>query len=539
MNKDKSHECTWVFLVGMLISVIMVTASLFSQYESIQFASNDLTSFNNEWIVNGEKISLPSKIEYNKGETVVMENNLPERFPDQSNLFFFSYYSNLEVYVDNELIYSFGANKNYLFTDNPGYFYLLVPLQKKDEGEKIRIEFSSNYISKNIEVPSIFVGTSGAVFHKVIVSSAFVVISSALIFIISLYFVFQSLIHSRKTKNFRGLIYLGISGILFAIAASIKTQLWQFFNGNSLFMYFLVDYCLMVLPITLVLCFKNLFGFFNQILCRVVLFICLTNIIASTIFEITGFMSIANSTIFTNLVNIIAIASIYFNIFKYRKNLNTTLMYGTMVFISALLIDTIRNINYPGATSYLSIIGNIIFLFYVGKKTMDQLTLEIQEGYKYKDIAYHDTLTGAYTLMALNENILKLNETKNYGVAVFDLNSLKYYNDKFGHSVGDYMLTTAVKILNQAFKKFKYVYRIGGDEFLVVLPNASKQDFQDSMETLIFLETQASSMKVMKGESINIEFAYGFALCENGESFEQVRKKADEYMYSKKNELKK
>lgn len=540
MKKYKNHDFTWAFLASAFIAIIMVIISSFSEYESVLFSSQDLYDYNSGWIVNGEEVNLPYYYHFdNENKSIILENNLPQRLSDNTNLVFFSYFSNVDVYIENKPVYSFGNEADYLFTDNPGFSYIIIPIEKPNEGKSIRIELSYNFIADNVKIPNMNLGTSGPIFHMIIVSSAFTAISAALIFIISVYFIFQALIVFKKVRNARSLIYLGLTGILFSVPAAIMTQLWQFFIPNSLAMYFLVDFCLLVLPASFVLYFKNTFSFFNKNLCTLILLMTLLNAAATSILEITGLIPVANSTIVTHSIFILTLIFIYYTFIKERKKTDTVTRHGILLFITTILIDTLRSIFEPGSNVFISIFGMVIFLFFVGKKNLDVFSQELEEAKKYKDIAYHDTLTGAYTLMALNENINKINNSDKYGVAIFDLNSLKYYNDKFGHSVGDYMLTTAVKILNQAFEKFKYVYRIGGDEFLVVLPDATESDFKKAMDTLLFLETQASSMKVMKGESINIEFAYGFALCEKGESFDSVRKKADEFMYSKKNELKK
>jgi len=539
LKTNKNHECTWAFILSLIIVMFMLITPLFSNFESVLLSSNDLTDFGSGWVVNGEKVDLPYMSDAKKNEPITLSNTLPQHFPDQSNLFFFSSYKDIQIYVENQLIYSYGVNNYYLFSDNPGNSYQIIQLPKSLEGKSLTIIITPKTYSNSGHIPKIYIGTTGSIFHKIIVSSSFEVITSSLILILSLFYIFQSLLLIKKVKSVKGLLYLGVSGVLFAGYNSINSMLWQFFEGNSLLMYFALYYFLMLLPIALILCVKNLFNVFNFKIFNFLILVSLANIVINSILEVTGILSLADSAVITHTINILAILSIYFMFIKYKKDYDMTLQHGLLLYTTTVLIDIIRRLFDPDSRSFFSIIGIIIFILFVGKKTLDKMTFEISEGKKYKDIAYHDTLTGAYTLMALNENIHKLEKTADYGVAVFDLNSLKYYNDKFGHSVGDYMLTTAANVLSQSFENSKYVYRIGGDEFLIIMPNADLTDFETSINKLEFLQIQASSLHFVNGESIIIEFAYGFALHEEDETFDSVRKKADANMYSKKNEQKK
>ncbi|MCD5447563.1 GGDEF domain-containing protein [Lactobacillus delbrueckii subsp. lactis] len=71
----------------------------------------------------------------------------------------------------------------------------------------------------------------------------------------------------------------------------------------------------------------------------------------------------------------------------------------------------------------------------------------------------------------------KSQTSRTVGVAFMDLNGLKKANDELGHDAGDKMLIASGNLISQAFGR-DYVYRIGGDEFVVLDDQSSQTEFE-------------------------------------------------------------
>ncbi|SEQ52257.1 diguanylate cyclase (GGDEF) domain-containing protein [Lachnospiraceae bacterium NE2001] len=154
------------------------------------------------------------------------------------------------------------------------------------------------------------------------------------------------------------------------------------------------------------------------------------------------------------------------------------------------------------------------------------------------NMANRDALTGvknknAYSIMEneLNEKIAAGSE-KDFAVVVCDVNNLKIINDTKGHKAGDEHIREACMMICRVFKHSP-VYRIGGDEFVVILKG---EDFENRASLLGELRTQVQINK----EEDKVVVASGLAdYVPNADTaLELVFEKADNEMYANKKELK-
>jgi diguanylate cyclase (GGDEF)-like protein len=153
-------------------------------------------------------------------------------------------------------------------------------------------------------------------------------------------------------------------------------------------------------------------------------------------------------------------------------------------------------------------------------------------------IAYQDSLTkvknkAAYmkTKNTLNRSILTC--TAKFGIVMIDLNRLKRMNDTYGHKHGDSYIVACAKLICEVFA-YSPVFRIGGDEFVVVLEG---RDY-DNRDTLVNRLTNQFN-KLSSDESLppweRLSAAIGAAVyTETDHTVDAVFKRADERMYANK-----
>ncbi|MBQ4378579.1 MAG: GGDEF domain-containing protein [Treponema sp.] len=154
-------------------------------------------------------------------------------------------------------------------------------------------------------------------------------------------------------------------------------------------------------------------------------------------------------------------------------------------------------------------------------------------------LAYQDALTHVKNKTAYDNAILKLNEkiasgTAKFGIVMIDLNHLKHINDTYGHEKGNEYILGACHIVCEIYEHSP-VFRIGGDEFVVVLEN---RDYENRNE--LFNQMQKSFEESKADESrdpwLRYSAAFGMEVYSNkpGVDVESVFKAADKIMYDNK-----
>lgn len=153
-------------------------------------------------------------------------------------------------------------------------------------------------------------------------------------------------------------------------------------------------------------------------------------------------------------------------------------------------------------------------------------------------LAFQDVLTSTKNKAAYFEKVKKIKKQIEIGkakfsIAMIDVNNLKKLNDTQGHAQGDLLLIDVARLLMDVMGE-RNVYRIGGDEFAVILePGRNMQEKLGAMYVQI-----KEFNKQEHPYQHELEVAVGYSDYHDGDTYEMVFSRADEKMYLKKKEMK-
>lgn len=149
--------------------------------------------------------------------------------------------------------------------------------------------------------------------------------------------------------------------------------------------------------------------------------------------------------------------------------------------------------------------------------------------------AYTDTLTGLKNRRAMDHVLARLAEWgTRFGLMQIDLDWFKAVNDTLGHAAGDFVLQTVARIMVEETRESDTVARVGGDEFVVILPHASSQDVLQNIGQRII--DDLSRPMNYQGEVCRISASIGLAFYDphGSKTVAEIMDDADVALYASK-----
>lgn len=179
--------------------------------------------------------------------------------------------------------------------------------------------------------------------------------------------------------------------------------------------------------------------------------------------------------------------------------------------------------------------GEIEHFIYVGEDITQQKAAEAQINH----LAYYDALTRLPNRALLRERAdAALEEARQHhgetALIFLDLDHFKNVNDSLGHSAGDQLLTEIARRLQASVRSTDTVGRLGGDEFMIIMPRAGLEPARRVAEQLIDTLSQPI---VVEGISLTTTSSIGIAIYPlHGENYANLMRAADAAMYKAKEE---
>jgi diguanylate cyclase (GGDEF)-like protein len=183
-------------------------------------------------------------------------------------------------------------------------------------------------------------------------------------------------------------------------------------------------------------------------------------------------------------------------------------------------------------------------IYLVGQKvalnnTRRALISELVLNERLESLSLIDPLTQLMNRRAMNElipkEVARANRLSSHlTFLTIDIDGFRAINSKFGTMEGNFLLREFSKLLAITFRGGDIVFRQGGDEFLVVMPDTSEEDTDFPIRRL---HRSLEQWNAASGKSYQLSFSWGIAAYSTGSEVEDVLRAVDRQLYQKKHNL--
>jgi len=186
--------------------------------------------------------------------------------------------------------------------------------------------------------------------------------------------------------------------------------------------------------------------------------------------------------------------------------------------VAGAVVSSAEGAIEPGAVTLAEDIARLAELALDRREAAATLVLE----------ARRDPVTGLANRRQLFEDLEQVSQSDTPAVLIlYDLDGFKQYNDSFGHPAGDALLSRLGARLGRAVEGIATAYRMGGDEFCILLPDGGP-----SSDAVV---AAGAAALAERGEAFSIACSYGSALVEPGKvAGEEAMRAADQRLYARK-----
>lgn len=155
--------------------------------------------------------------------------------------------------------------------------------------------------------------------------------------------------------------------------------------------------------------------------------------------------------------------------------------------------------------------------------------LASEEELKY--LSYHDSMTGLFNRTYVNQVLMNTVEDPSTLVYIFDIDRLKFVNDRYGHAAGDQLIKAFARILKKCFREEDIVARMGGDEFVAILYHADDPEMIKGRLQSMIEQYNDHCEETYLSVSVSIGYAQS---SERVSTIEEMMSRADSAMYAEK-----
>lgn len=528
----------------IIVCCIIFVAFLFCTFRRSIDTQGEQENFQVLETIKEEKVENPDA---ELGYQMEYTYRLPNISGNYRTLVFYSSYNNVVVKYKGRVVYSmFGPKPGYVIRTST-HSWNHVTFETGDGGKYVTICLIPDYEGIATEPEEVLFGESDKIVRSYMVQDLPSMILSIIAVLIGIVFLVYCILTWKNEELDRNLVMLGVFAICVGLWKMTDSRALSAIIPNSPTLFEIPFFCLSLAPFAFVAYSKFLFKREDHKVWNTLEIIQLLGTTSILLLQIFGIYEFRQTLIVTHVIIILSVLVFIYEIFREHLvyGINKTLRFNVIYLLLCLggsLWDMVSYYMSQGKSHKMisGITCFVIYIFSMGYFSASKARRLMIEGTRAKEfarLAFLDPLTDIQNRMAYNRYISRDDiSLEHLAIAAFDLNDLKKCNDTLGHEKGDIYIKTMAKILEDVFSGVGQAYRMGGDEFTVLVPKAH----EEMMENLVLRVSEELKEENKNYPEIHMEVAYGYAIydssCDSG--IDDISRRADGFMYEKKFSMK-
>ncbi|SET19252.1 GGDEF domain-containing protein [[Clostridium] polysaccharolyticum] len=560
--KEKLNEvwrtvwCIYGIMLVLTLILLIIANRKYKMESPVEQQYKETFSFMDGWVdERGNRANLENL--YQKGRRKEKkEYSVYHRIPNQIKE---GYTLNITAknilyhfYVDDVLLEDVYSPKTQEVENSFGRKYSIIPIEKYMGGKTLEMRFELVYAGKSATFLDMSLGLPQGYWLHFAKEKTLSVLTCMLFLFVSVLLIIVDIPINIMNKKNHELLALGLLSLAVGLWGLMSTHVVELFSGDGRTTQIAESLFLSLIVLPLFFYIRYSMGFIHYKELKVYTLLSFTEFLSVWILEITDVADVQKTLICTHIMlalGVLILISLVFrknNTYQERKGSDFYHVFRCLGLISLLagtVIDIFRYYlsNVADDTIYVRL-GLLLFIICFGVASLEKIIHAVRIGAKAEfisQLAYQDGLTNLSNRTAFKERMDSIQlDQENAAILMFDVNNLKVVNDTLGHQYGDEMLVKSSRIILNAFEEIGgECYRIGGDEFVVIL---AKEDLYETLTSgLKRFKDNVKQYNAKEQLKYQIRIAYGYATSlEEPCTMKQMYETADRRMYECKKRMK-
>lgn len=488
---------------------------------------------------------LPVRLNGKKEEFFSVTKQISFLLNEEQYMCFRSTQNQVWVYVDGALAYTYGVQGTYALSKAPGSAWNVIKLPGGESSYTIQIILKSPYDYYSGLLPEVFTGTKTGI-YTYILEEHIPFLFTGLVYILVTLFILGSRFILKKVR---------LESSFYLTMLVMQVGLW-FITDSSLTQFVLTDAywfsqfeCLLVLsfPTVLLAYMRTLKEFRKDRLIRGLFYLSFAGCLLTVLLEFLRVKDLIEMIPFAVVIYAAVLVIIVCSCIQRWSREGRGSLRWRDAGLALMLITGIHDIYgtcclADGESRHWFPYGVFFFVLVIAvsyEKELALLYVEKLEDERFKVLAYKDALTGLENRTAFEEKLDEFRTGNKRGESVYivimDINNLKHINDTYGHKTGDKAIMQVASLAESSLSKYGDVYRIGGDEFCIIIHKIeqSKVDY-----ILDKLSHNISGTPFIPHIHLSVAIGYDVYTESQTETIDEIFIQADRKMYQCKQTMK-